>query len=846
MTRSVLRAGRRALWRHPVQLLLAVAGVALGVAVVIGMDLANQSASTAMRQSMQAVAGRTTHQIFGGPEGLPESLYVKLRTRVGVWQAAPVVEGGLTVPSAGNRPLTLIGVDPFAAEELRAPITEQEDASEQQDGSQGVFQQLLLDPASIVLPAQEARRLDVKAGDALTVQIGDQQRHLQVVAVVGDPDHDLGGYAFADIATAQELFGRLGRLSRIDLILDDAGEVAQVRAALPPGAVLVPAAARANAMQQMSAAFQTNLTALSLLALVIGLFLVFNTMSFMVVQRRRMIGILRAIGATRGQILTQVLSDAALIGLLGTAFGVLLGLALGIGLVELVGRSSTDVSFHEAITRFQIEPLSLAKGILLGMVGSVLAAAPPAFEAATVAPRAAMDRSDLERRVHRGALFAAGFGVAGLIVGILILVASSGLVAAFIGLFAVVVGTAMLAPMAAARLTAVAARLIPRRPIARLMLRGVAASLSRTGVAIAALAVAISAVIGVAVMIDSFRGSFIAWLQQSLRADFYIAATQEGRNANSQTLDDALAKRIEALPGVAFITRSRHYRLPSADGFTALWALGLERRGWQHFDIRAGDREAAWKAFRSGAGVLISEPYAYKHDLQVGEVLPLRTAAGERTFRVAGIFRDYGSPYGVVLISLPIYRQLFDDNRLSGLGAYLTAGADRGAVRARLESAVSGLAGVQVRDNQSIRQHSLEVFDQEFVITSVLRLLAALVAFIGVVGALMALQLDRTRELAVLRAIGFTRTQLGSLITAQSGLLGLAAGLFSIPLGLVLAWLLVFVINHRAFGWSMEFTVSLMPLLEGVGWAVAAALIAALYPAWRAVQRLPARALREE
>ncbi len=833
----VLRAGRRALWRHPMQLLLAVAGVALGVAVVIGMDLANQSASTAMRQSMEAVTGRITHQIFGGPEGLPEALYVKLRTRHGLWQTAPVLTGGVTVAAAGDRSLTLFGIDPIADDPLRGGSA----VPQQGEGTQGIFQDLLLDAGSVVLPAEEAQRLGVAAGDTFAVQVGEQQRRLHVVAVAEDSAHDLSGYAFTDIATAQEVLGRIGRLSRIDLILAGVDEANRIRATLPSGAMLVPTATRATAMQQMRAAFQTNLTALSLLALVIGLFLVFNTISFMVVQRRRMIGILRAVGVTRRQILGQVLSDAALIGLVGTALGVVLGMVLGVGLVDLVGRNSTDNSLPEAITRFQIDPLSLAKGILLGIVGSMLAAVPPAFEAATVPPRAAMDRSELERQVHRGARWAAQFGGLTLFAGGVILAASSGLIAAFIGLFGVILGASLLAPLASARSTTALARFFPQRPIVRLVLRGVAASLSRTGVAVAALAVAISAMIGVAVMIDSFRGSFIVWLQQSLRADFYIAAMQE-----RGTVDDALAKRIESLPGVAFITRSRRYRLPSADGFTAIWALGLERQGWQDFDIRAGDREAAWQAFRSGTGVLISEPYAYKHGLRVGEALALHTALGERTFRVAGIFRDYGSPYGVVLIYRPAYQRLFDDDRLSGLGVHLAAGSDRGAVHQHLETAIAGLAGVRVRDTQSIREHSVAVFDQEFVITSVLRSLAALVAFVGVVGALMALQLDRTRELAVLRAIGFTRIQLGGLITAQSGVLGLAAGLFALPMGLLLAWLLVFVINHRAFGWSMEFTISPMPLLEGIGLAVGAALVAALYPAWRAMRTLPARGLQEE
>lgn len=836
MTRTVQRAGRRALWRQPVQLLLAVAGVALGVAVVIGMDLATESASSAMRESMQAVTGRVTHRIFGGPEGLPESLYVKLRTQLGLRQSAPVLKGGIIIPSAGNRPLTLVGIAPLAWAQLHEPIT----AKRQGGGDGGLFQELLLNPRGIALPAEEARRLGVEAGDTLTAQINGHKQRLQVVAVVETPDRDLSGYVFADIATAQELLDQIGRLSRIDLILE-ADQAEQVRALLPPGAALVPTAARSNAMQQMTAAFQTNLTAFSLLALVIGLFLVFNTMSFLVVQRRAMIGILRAVGATRRQILTQVLSDAGLIGLLGTVVGIPLGLALGVGLLELVGYGDSGLSFGEAIARFQVKPLSLIKGCFLGMGGSVLAAAPSAFEAATVQPRAAMDRSELERRVHRGAQLAAGLGVAALIAGVIIIAASSSLVAAFVGLFAVILGTSLFTPLATARLTAGLARIVPRWPIARLVLRGVAASLSRTGVAIAALAVAMSAVIGVAVMIDSFRSSFIAWLEQSLRADFYITTTWD-----SNTVDDALAQRIESLPGVAYVTQSRYYRLPTADGFTAIWALGIKRRGWQSIDIRSGDRQAAWKAFRSGRGVLISGPYAYHHDLAVGETLSLRTAVGERTFRVAGIFRDYGSPYGVVLMYLPVYQRLFKDDQLSGLGVYLATGSDRSAVRQRLKAAVSELAGVRVRDSQSIRQRSLEVFDQQFVITSVLRLLAALVAFIAVVGALMALQLDRTRELAALRAIGFTRTQLGSLVTAQSGVLGLAAGLFSIPMGLILAWLLVFVINYRSFGWTMGFTVNAMPLLEGVGVAIAAALLASLYPAWRAMRAPPAHGLREE
>ncbi|MGD8710334.1 MAG: ABC transporter permease, partial [Ectothiorhodospiraceae bacterium] len=264
------------------------------------------------------------------------------------------------------------------------------------------------------------------------------------------------------------------------------------------------------------------------------------------------------------------------------------------------------------------------------------------------------------------------------------------------------------------------------------------------------------------------------------------------------------------------------------------------------FDLRAGEAETAWQQFSAGSGVLVSEPYAYDHDLGVGDSLGLRTAEGEHRFRVAGIFRDYGAVQGVVLMRGDLYRRLYHDDRVGGVGIYAAPGTPRDVLSAALADTLRGVPGARIRDNRYIYQRSLEVFDQTFVITGILRLLAAAVAFVGVLGALMALQLDRAREYATLRALGLTRTQLGTLIGAQSGLLGLVAGLFAVPLGLILAWLLVFVINRRAFGWTMDFLITAPPLAEGVLLAVVAALLAAVYPAWHTARRLPAAGLREE
>mgnify|MGYP000114246715 CR=1 FL=1 len=828
MARLVFTAGRRALWRHPVQLALALIGIAIGVAVVVAVDLANHSARQAMAQAIDRVAGQATHQVVAGPGGLPESLYRELRVEARIARTAPVVEGGATLPDYGGRPLRLMGLDPFAEAPFR-------DYLSRGAGVGAEWGRLLVSPDALVLPEATAEALALSVGDELRLRTRAGTRELTLARLIPDGQRDLSGLAFGDIAAVQEWLGRTGSLTRIDLILPES-RVEAVRQRLPKGAALIPAAKRGSALAQMSQAFHINLTALSLLALVVGLFLVFNTMSFLVVQRRRMLGVLRTLGVTRVEVFAQLLADAVLIGVLGTALGLGLGVLLGAGVTQLV-LATVDQLYFEAIGGLRLDGLALAKGGALGLVGTLLAACPAAWEAAGVSPRDSLSRHDLERRARRmarglvvvAALLAA---VAALVLGLL-----DGLVAGFAGIFALMLAVAALVPMAVVLIGTGLGRL-PGVPLAgRLCLRGAVGAVSRTGIAVAALTVAVAAVIGMSVMIASFRGSVADWLERTLRADYYVSAPAP--------MPAALAAHLAAVDGVDHVTRSRYARMPSADGLTRVRGIDMPRSAWARFDFVAGDADRAWQRFRAGEGVLVSEPYARRHDVWPGDTLELPvTGATART--VLGVFRDYASVQGVVVMPLGAYRGLFDDKRLSGIGIEVAEGADTEAIRSRLQAALDGVGGARLRDNDSIRERSLAVFDQTFRVTSVLRLLAALVAVVGIVGALMALQFDRAREYATYRALGLTRGQLGAMTLGESGFLGTLAGLCAVPLGLLLAALLVFVINRRAFGWTMDFQVPPLALIEGVGLAVGAALVAALYPAWVIARRSPAAGLKED
>ena len=850
MSAMLWRASARHLARHPWQIGLSILGIALGVAVALSIDLANESARRSFALFAESVAGRATHHVVGGPSGVPESVYRALRLEARVRRSAPVVERHLSAPDFPGTAFHLMGLDPFAEAPFRSLLGS---AAEPRLADVSA---LLVRPGAALLARDTARRLGLASGDAFAVRVGGARRTLTLVGELVPRDalsaRALESTLVTDIATAQELLGEIGRLSRVDLILSDGPrgeeELVRVTALLPPGVQVIPAGARAAALDRMTRAFAINLTALSLLALVVGMFLIYNTMTFSVVQRRELIGTLRALGVTRREIFAIVLVEAALMGLAATALGLLLGVVLAQAMLGFVARTINDLYVTLTIRELVIPPLSLARAAALGLGGTLLATLAPAFEATSTAPRAVLHRSILESRARRAAPRLAVLGLVLLAVAVLLLLPSRAPIAvAYAALFAVLLGASLLTPLATIGLMTLA-----RAPMGwlfglpgRMAAGSVIAALSRTAVALAALMIAVSATVGVGVMIGSFRQTVVRWLGSTLQSDVYVSPPSLVGNRPDSTLDPALIARLASVPGVGRVNTNRTVRVESASGPLALVALDVEGRVLRGFSFVRGDVESIAPQFETG-GVIVSEPLAYHRRLEVGARLRLRTDRGERELPVVGIVRDYGSTEGVAMLSRRTYDALWDDRAVSALGLVAAPGTDVSALLAALRQAVGPEQDVLIRSNRALREASLEVFDRTFAVTVVLRLLATVVAFVGVLSALMALGFERARELAVLRAQGFTPGQVWGLVVGQSGLMGVAAGLLAIPVGLALALLLVFVINQRSFGWTLQLEVAPGVLLQAVGLAVVAALVASVAPAHRIARQPLPEALRDE
>jgi putative ABC transport system permease protein len=842
------RLALRQLRTHPWQLGLTVLGIALGVAVAVSIDLANGSALRAFGLATDAVSGKATHQVVGGPSGVPEEMYRRLKLGLGVRRAAPIVEGDVALVGDRARTFHLLGIDPFVDGDFRPYLAAGERQGARAREALLRAEALVGRSGTALLAATTATALGRAVGGELVIEVSGHPRTLTIVGLLEPADpasaRALEGLLVTDIATAQETLGAVGRLSRIDLIVNDAALLKRVAEALPPGADLVAAGSQAGATARMILAFQWNLAALSLLALVVGMFLIYQTMTFSVVQRRPLIGSLRALGVTRGEIFGLVMSEALVIGVLGTLVGLALGFGMAQALLRLVTRTINDLYFVLSVREVMVDPLTLGKSVLLGVGATLVAALAPALEATAAPPRVVMSRAALEARAQRGARRAGWAGLIVLATAAAMLAVPGGIVAGFVGLFLVMLGCALVTPAAALVLLRPVHRLASRGfgLLGRLATRGIVAALSRTSVAMAALMIAVAAAIGVGVMIASFREAVTTWLEGTLRADIYVSAPSLVGSRAEATLDPALAAHLALTPGVARASTSRGVIVQSARGPAQVVALDVDPARPPRWRFRAGRDDGVW----DGDAVLVSEPYANRHDVRAGGDVRLRTDHAEQDFRVAGVFYDYGSSAGVVVMSRRTYDAAWNDRRISSLALEAAPGVDVNALVAAVRERAAGGPQLVIRSNRALREASLEIFDRTFAITGVLRTLSVVVAFVGMLAALMALQLERAREIGVLRALGVTPRQVWGLVTAQTGIIGLLAGLLAVPSGLLLAAVLVFVINRRSFGWTMSIDPSPQILLQGVALSLLAALLAGFYPAWRMATAPPAETLRDE
>jgi len=856
MSGALLRLTQRYVNRRIFQSTLFVAGIALGVAVGVAIDLANTSASRAFSLSVSSVTGRATHQIIGSSGTVPTEVYTQLR-RLGMRNSAPVIEALVQATSLDNRSLRLLGIDPLAEAPFRNYLSPSPDADiATYQSSLYVF---ITRPKTALISHTLATRFALQPGDRLALRTPTQTAaEVEVVGLLY-PNDDvsesaLNNLIITDIATAQELAGIPGQITRIDLLLPDGFDLAALESLLPDGVLLTPSSARQDALSQMTDAFELNLQALSLLALLVGVFLIYNTVTFSVVQRRPVIGILRSLGTTRWQIFVLILAEAAILGTLGTLLGLGLGVVLGQGAVRLVAQTINDLYFRVSVEGGAITPFTLLKGTAIGIATSLIAALIPSYEATRTPPAGVMRRSTAEQNTWRLLPYVAIGAVALMIAGLFLLqIPTTNLILSFAALFLILVGCALLTPLAliAAMIlvTPVTGRLFG--VLGRMAPRAIVRTLSRTSIAVTALPLAVSVIVGVSGMIDSFSSTLVNWLQLTLGADIFISPFDDNAGSFEMLIDPAIIARLEAIEGVEAVATARSVSVlaPDYPNLPPVNLVSVNRdisNGQRRFAWLDAPEDDFWQALQAGK-VIVSEPFAYRRAITPqNNSIALLTSQGEQIFAVAGVYYDYTSDQGTLMMHADTYHRFFDDPYVTALALELLPNADLEAVLNTLQSDTLVGTGLEAQSNRDLRAGVMRIFDRTFSITVALRLLATIVAFIGILSALMALQIEHIRQYGIMRANGMTPGQLRLFTFIQTGLIGSTAGLLAAPIGTVLALILVRVINVRSFGWSIDLSLNWVVFVQAFFVALAAALAAGIYPAWRLGRLVTAEALRSE
>ena len=873
MLRAACWIGSRQVFERPVRTILTIAGIALGVSVAIAIPTANEEVLKSFQDTVTAVAGRATLQVSGGELGLDEGVLPEILAHPAVASASPVLsQGGRLVTGAHRgQALLVMGLDLLDAPDLKG-ITVRTDS---EPGEAAERFDALLASDTIFIGRRLADDWGLHVGSPLDLLVGTQVHHLVVRGVVessGGVDSAWSQMAVMDIASAQVRFGLVGRLDRIDLVTDPGQPVAEVageiQAMLPPSLTVSRPSRRNEQVERMVRAFQLNLATLSAVGLLVGLLIVYNTVSFTVVRKRWEIGIMRAIGMSRRGVTGLFLVQAAVMGLVGGVLGSGLGVALARGLAAILSRTVSDLyapvsmAGHAALA---VSPGRIGQGLVVGMLVSMAGALLPSLKAGRTVPSRALAPGsyEVEQHLHAGRL--AWVGIGGLsLAGLLALPGPiDGLpLFGYASAFCLLLGLSFFAP----GIVGLIGWLLMRRgrggggsrsrngwigqigAIGRLAIGQVAQAPGRSAVTISALMVAIAIMVGVGIMVRSFRSTVELWINQTVMADLIVAPVSwpDGNEAGmpARRLPLAWTEALAAVPGVAAVDPYRQVRMEIQGRPASLVARDLRLHGERsRYLFLAGDQAETLNRTLSEEGVILSEVLARTLGVETGDLLRIMTPAGERPFPILGVFYDYATDGGKVVMDGALYRRFWPDETATVFALYLVRPGDAPLVWQRVQEQAAGLAGqegaIAVIPNAELKADILAIFDRTFRVTYALELVVVIIALLGIVNTLLTSVLERQKELATLRAIGAGRRQIEGLILGESCYLAVLGALLGLIGGWLLSGLLINVINAQSFGWTIQWTLPVGLLAEAVGLALVAALLAGYAPArWAGRQPL--------
>jgi putative ABC transport system permease protein len=837
--------------RHLLRWTLTIAGIVLGVAVFVAMNTANTSVQGAFNDTVQRIAGTTQLQVTSGEFGFEESVLERVQAVPEVGVAVPVIEATAETLLPGEGTLLILGVDMTGDRSLRDYSMDSADDAIIDDPL--VF---LAQPDSLMVTREFAMRNGFQVNDKIPLYTVDGEKSFTIRGVMRSTGMNKafgGSLAVMDIYAAQLVFGRGRRFDRLDLRARD-GVTAEecrkaVQTALGPGFEVEAPSSRTEHFAALMQSYTLATHVSSLFALVVGMFIIYNSFAIAVTHRRAEIGILRALGATQKQIRRVFLLESILAGLAGSLLGVVTGIVGARALATTVGALTEQaVGVAQRTSEVVITTDLLVEGVLIGVATSIVAAWIPARNASSVDPVQALQKGKYQLMSvgeNRNRRIAAAILV---VVSLVTLFFASWRLAFYAGYLMMIGAGLLLTPT----LTLILARAI--RPILRRILpvEGTLAADSliqaprRTSATVAALMLSLAMAMGFGGVTYSMRSSIDEWMTTALNPDFFMSATAN-LVSRSSTFPEEIGPLVEAVPGVQSVQLVRNARLMYQKVPVMVVSVEYEKlKGTVRRRAIAGDLDEMYRLAAEGKGMIISDAFQANHHLKLGDVIELPTPSGILALPVVGIIRDYSDLQGALFIDRSVYVREWKDTTVNVARVYVKKGEDPAAVQQRIYRALEGKKRLIMVSNADVRDYVFRVVDRWFSMSRVQIVVAVLVAVLGIINTLTVSITDRRRELGVLQAVGGLRLQVRRTIWLEALSIGGIGIILGVGMGVVNIYYTLGMVRRDLGGLDLDYMFPTSMALALVPVILVAAFIAAVGPAEAAVRGSLVEALEYE
>jgi len=819
MVRLLTTISWRHVTRHRLRTALTFFGIALGVAVVVAIAMVNRSLTTSFQSTIDQIAGKAVLQVANGESGIAESLYPIVRDTSGVREAAAAIEGFLPLADSPGERLYVYGVDLLTDFAIR-----EHQFTDEQFGFEQALD-FIASPDSIALTESFSRRLNLPIGAKIILLTSQGRREFTVRALLKEQGTATvfgGSFALMDLPVAQRTFGKEGKLDIVDLTIeqDETIEAVQqrLRERLQGAAVVERPRERGKQIELLLTSFRVGLFFVSLIALFVGFFLIYNTVSVSVIQRKKEIGTLRCLGMKRSELLRLIMTEALLLALAGSILGALLGWLLARAALVAVGETVGNLfSLLElAAGDFTLRESIIALGS--GVAVAVLAALHPAVEAVRVSPLENVSQAAWRPPTRGRRSWPNWLGLSSFIVfPALLLIApavegsvekfSVGVAAMLIFLLGVAAFCPALIGFAVRRFRQLKCGLAG---VSWVELRLASDSLYRnpirSGITVATMVISLAAIFTIASFVSSVRGSLLAWVDQMVTADLIVSSGARTAGPRNVPLREDLLPELRKIPGIQVIDlyrliRSTYQGKPILiESFSARDSAPVRT-----LPMAEGDGDRALREMADGKGVIISESFQSKFGIGSGDRVELVTPSGKFSFTVLGVYIDYSSDSGSVLLDRALYKKYWKDELLDAFDLWIEPGADERSIMQAIKERHGEQYQLFISTHGELREAVVHIMEQSFVVNYAVEIVAVVVAILSVVNTLLASVLDRTREIGVLRAIGATSLQVRRTVVAEAGWIGLLGGLLGLLAGTVMAYHHVVYNTKELTGWTFQF-----------------------------------------